>query len=143
MSLIQISAVRDLVALSYKVYTVHKVYVHRKSYLPPLPPSMCSFVDYKHRRRIETEGKAKVFASVFGAEFVQFLAALAVLPQFIWKKRLNSDGLLEKTVKSNRFFQNNRDKTASKARNLTNFALQTDATDVTTFAFAHIPILFL
>ena len=31
------------------------------------------------RRRIETEGKAKVVASVLGAEFVKFLAALAVL----------------------------------------------------------------
>ena len=46
-----------------------------------------------HRRRIETEGKAKVVTSVWGAQFVQFLAALAVLPQSIWKKRLNSAGL--------------------------------------------------
>ena len=43
-----------------------------------------------HRRRMETEGKAKVIAFVWGAEFVQFLAALAVLPLSIWKKRLNS-----------------------------------------------------
>ena len=33
-----------------------------------------------HIRRIELEDKAKVVASVWGAEFVQFLAALAVLP---------------------------------------------------------------
>ena len=33
-----------------------------------------------HRRRMETEAKAKVVASVWGAEFIQFLAALAVLP---------------------------------------------------------------
>ena len=33
-----------------------------------------------HRRRIELEDKAKVVASVWGTEFVQFLAALAVLP---------------------------------------------------------------
>ena len=46
-----------------------------------------------HRRRTETEGKAKVVASVWGAEFVQFLAVLAVLPQSIWKKGLNSAGL--------------------------------------------------
>ena len=49
-----------------------------------------------HRRRIETEGKAKVVASVWGAEFVQFLAALAVLPRSIEKKRLNSAGLFGK-----------------------------------------------
>ena len=37
-------------------------------------------VDYfRHRRRIETEGKAKVVASVWGAELNKFLAALAVL----------------------------------------------------------------
>ena len=43
-----------------------------------------------HRRRMETEGKAKVVALVWGAKFVQFLAALAVLSRSIWKKRLNS-----------------------------------------------------
>ena len=36
-----------------------------------------------HRRRIELEEKAKVVASVWGAEFVQFLVALAVLPRSI------------------------------------------------------------
>ena len=42
---------------------------------------------------METEGKAKVVASVWGAEFVQFLAALAVLPRSIWKEWLNAAGL--------------------------------------------------
>ena len=36
-----------------------------------------------HRRRIELEDKAKVVASVWGAECVQFLSALAVLPRSI------------------------------------------------------------
>ena len=36
-----------------------------------------------HRRRMETEGKAKVVASVWGVKFVQFLAALAVLSRAI------------------------------------------------------------
>ena len=39
---------------------------------------------------MEREAIAKVVASVWGAEFMQFLAALAVLPLSIWKKRLNS-----------------------------------------------------
>ena len=43
-----------------------------------------------HRRRMELKDKAKVVASVWGTEFVQFLAALAVLPWSIWKKRSNS-----------------------------------------------------
>ena len=40
-----------------------------------------------HRRRMETEAKAKVgaVASVWGADLVKFLAALAVLPRSIWK----------------------------------------------------------
>ena len=32
-----------------------------------------------HRRRIKTEAKAKVVSSVQGTEFIQFLAALAVV----------------------------------------------------------------
>ena len=36
------------------------------------------------------EDKAKVVASVWGAECIQFLAALAVLPRSILKKRMNS-----------------------------------------------------
>ena len=47
-------------------------------------------VQSPRRRRMEREAKAKVVASVWGAEFSQFLAALAVLPRLIWKKRLNS-----------------------------------------------------
>ena len=33
----------------------------------------------KHRRRIKTDEKAKVVASVWGEEYIQLLAALAVL----------------------------------------------------------------
>ena len=36
-----------------------------------------------HRKRMETDAKAKGVASVLGAEFIPFLAALAVLPQLI------------------------------------------------------------
>ena len=35
----------------------------------------------KHRRRIYTEAKATVVASVWEAEFMKFLAALAILPR--------------------------------------------------------------
>ena len=45
---------------------------------------------YPHRGRIELEDKAKVVASVWGTDFVQFLVALAVLPRSIWKNRMNS-----------------------------------------------------
>ena len=42
-------------------------------------------ISFSHRRGMELEDKAKVVTSVWGAEFVQFLAALAVLPRSIWK----------------------------------------------------------
>ena len=38
-----------------------------------------AYLYIKHRRRMKLEEKAKVVASVWGAEFVQFLAALVVL----------------------------------------------------------------
>ena len=43
-----------------------------------------------HRRRMEREAKVKVVVSVWGADFVQFLAAQAILPISIWKNRMNS-----------------------------------------------------
>ena len=42
-----------------------------------------------HRRRIKTEEKAKIVASVWGEDFIKFLAALAVLPKTILKNRMN------------------------------------------------------
>ena len=39
---------------------------------------------------MEREAKANVVASVWGDNFFQFLAALAVLSWAVWKKRLNS-----------------------------------------------------
>ena len=38
-----------------------------------------------YRRRMDLEDKAKVVALVWEADFVQFLVALAILPQPIWK----------------------------------------------------------
>ena len=38
---------------------------------------------------METEAKAKVVASVWVAEFIKFFAALAVLPQSVWKNKMN------------------------------------------------------
>ena len=43
--------------------------------------------DENHRRRIYKEAKAKVIVTVWGAEFIKFLAALAILVQSIWKKK--------------------------------------------------------
>ena len=43
-----------------------------------------------HRRRIKTEEKAKVVASVWGEECIQFFAVLAVLPIYICRTILNN-----------------------------------------------------
>ena len=48
-------------------------------------------MDYwKQRRRIYTEDKAKGVAAVWGTEYIQFLAALAVFHQNDLKTRMNS-----------------------------------------------------
>ena len=58
-----------------------------------------------HRRRLDREAKAKVVASVWGADFVQFLAALAVLPRSIWKKRFNSSYSLPLLLSPSFFYE--------------------------------------
>ena len=61
---------------------------------------------------METEGKAKVVSSIWGAKICSIPSrASCFAPVY-----------LEETVKFNRFFQIHLDKTASKARNWTNFA---------------------
>ena len=95
-----------------------------------IPHIVSASLDGWHRRRMETEAKAKVVASVWGAKFVQFLAALAVLSRLIWNE----------TVECILFFQMDHGKKASAARNWTNFASQTDAT---IFVFASVSILLL
>ena len=54
------------------------------------PVSLIRFAIATHyRRRIKTEEKAKVIASVRGEEFIHILAALDVLPRKILNNRMN------------------------------------------------------
>ena len=46
-------------------------------------------LQYRHRRRINTEDKAKVVAAVWGTEVTKFLATLAICHQDDLKKRIN------------------------------------------------------
>ena len=48
-------------------------------------------ISFYHRRRIKTEEKVKVVASVWGEECIQFLAALAILPRTILKNRTGAN----------------------------------------------------
>ena len=48
-----------------------------------------SFRVLPYRRRMETEGY-RLIASVWGAKFMQFLTAIAVLPRSIRRNRINS-----------------------------------------------------
>ena len=74
---------RDTATLSKGIPGVQRAHLRRCSISAAI-----EFVLWRcciqHRRTIELEEKAKVFAFVWGTEFVQFLAAIAVLP---WSKR--------------------------------------------------------
>ena len=51
---------------------------------------------YRCRRRNKSEKNAKVVGSVWVEEFIQFLAALAVLPRTILKNKMNSTRMIWK-----------------------------------------------
>ena len=70
--------------------------------------SLCCHSTHQ-RRRMELEDKAKVVASFLGAECVQFLAALAVLPRSVGKKRMNST-VSSKATKAQQLTQQGIDK---------------------------------
>ena len=85
----------------------------------------CSGVSYSyHWRLMETEAKARVVASVWRAEFIHCLAALAILPWSIWKNRMNSTFSSKSTA----------------ARNWINSVPQTD---MPTFVYASLSVLIL
>ena len=85
----------------------------------------CSGVSYSyHWRLMETEAKARVVASVWRAEFIHCLAALAILPWSIWKNRMNSTFSSKSTA----------------ARNCINSVPQTD---MPTIVYASLSILLL
>ena len=73
------------------------------------------YIGKKHRRRINTEEKAKVVAAVWGTEFIQFLAAQAVLPRAILKNRKNSPFSF-KSSWCNSFYSSNRHRGKQLAR---------------------------
>ena len=94
------------------------------SSLPGKDPQIRDSYYLHHRRRINIEDKAKVIATVWWAEFIQFLAVLAILHKTILKNRMNS------SLHSNRpgviypSIQIVQCKTASAARNWINSAPQ-------------------
>ena len=97
-----------------------------------------------HRRRIYTEEKANVVATVWGTKFIQFLALLAILHQDDLKNRMNSSfssylpGAIHPflriiLVQFILFFKSSWCKIASRAGNWIIFVAQTATT---TFAFS-------
>ena len=52
-------------------------------------------------RRIKTEENTKVVVSVWGEEFIQFLATLAVLPRMNLKNRMKSSFSFKSSVQFN------------------------------------------
>ena len=84
---------------------------------------MVALIPYIHKRRIKTEEKAKVVASVWGEEFIQFLASLAVLHWKIWIRGWIAPG----------WFEIVQVKIANAAMNWINYSPKTAAT---TFVFS-------
>ena len=73
-----------------QVPTVTNVFANIKDYVRRASGKQTAFgfesrsmQSQTHRRRIKTEEKAKAFASVWGEEFIQFHAALAIFPRTI------------------------------------------------------------
>ena len=58
-----------------------------------------------HRKRIKTEEKSKVVASVWGEEYIQFHAALAVLPRTILNNRMNCNSHTNEFYEVNKFLK--------------------------------------
>ena len=69
--------------MCFRIWSLNLFYVKKTA-----PWFMTSLL---HRRRIEREAKGKDRRVCLGGiVFVQFLAALAVLPRLVWKNRMNS-----------------------------------------------------
>ena len=102
--------------------------------------TLINLVSTHHRRRMETEGKAKVVKSIWGATFFQSLPRKLFCLGLFVRNDWIQPVYLKETVEFNRFFQLDRDKTASVARYWTHFAPQTDAT---TIAMPSVSILLL
>ena len=75
---IQICLKHDLIHLSNAFFLIACADPVSEQFCASTIASECG-----HRRRTETEAKAKVVAKVGGTTFIQFLAALTVLPQTI------------------------------------------------------------
>ena len=94
------------------IYTLNHLHTYRQS---------LQVTGEQHRRRIMTDAKAKVVASVLGTDFIQILAAPAILPMANLKNRMNSSILfLQSSWGNNPILQivlDSQCKTASAARN--------------------------
>ena len=93
-----------------------------------------------HRRRIKTEEWAKVVASVYGEESIQFLAVLAVLHWTIWIIGWIAPVWFERKGWIHHILHNRPRQNSSAARNWINASPKTEAT---TFAFSSVSVLIL
>ena len=74
-------------------------------------------VQYSQRRRIKTEEKAEVVAYVWGEEFIQFDAALAILPRKILNNIMNLHFFFNHPWCNSSYNSSRSCKTASAPRN--------------------------
>ena len=92
------------------------------------PRGVENYVWKSHRRRINTEEKAKVIVAVLGGKIIKFLDALAIL-----KNRMSSSYCFKSSCCSSFYFWIIQCNSASAARSLVNSAPQTEATTFAMF----------
>ena len=59
---------------------------------------MYSSLRVNHRRRINKEEKAKVVASVWGKDFINFIATLPLLPRMILNNWMNCTRMMARSM---------------------------------------------
>ena len=74
------------------------------------------------RRRIKTEEKVKVVASVWGGRIIQFLSALAVLPRTFLKNGMNSSFSFKQSWCNSSYYSNRPRKNSQCAKELNNLS---------------------
>ena len=106
----------------------------------PIDYSSCATADVSTEKEDIQKGRQRSSLMFWGAKFIQFLAALAILPRKTVKNRMSSSFCFKSSWCKSSYSSNRPVQNSSAARNLMNSAPQTKAT---TFVFSSVFILLL
>ena len=87
--------------------------------------------------------KSKGHRCYLGAEFIQFLAVLAILPWTIFKNRMNSSFYFKSSQCNSSYYSNRPVQDGLRGKEFNKNCAPPPQTEVTTFAFSSVFILFL